>query len=28
MPRLDVMVAAPNTVPMMRCPKYSRASTA
>src|SRR5437899_5949934 len=27
-PRLDTMAAAPNTAPRMRCPKYSRASTA
>ncbi len=28
MPMADAIVAAPNTVPMMRWPKYSRASTA
>jgi len=28
MPMLETIVAAPNTVPMLRWPKYSRASTA
>jgi len=28
MPMLEAIVAAPNTAPITRCPKYSRASTA